>query len=172
MIDDTIPVKNKNRHVNNNIAKALEMEVIHEEIDPLSDVSLVQVHSHEIIGLENPDLPPMEDIDRKTIEGEKQLEIMISKGLNMIGNMFDEIDEIDPKYRNRHLEIMSILYGSTLEAVKTKLNFQLSNRKQRLTEAGFIKQGKPNGNTTNNFFGTREDILQFLSKDQKPQESK
>ena len=112
--------------------------------------------------LDNPDLPDMSDIETKTLEGEKQLEMLIEKGMGMFAELYDELPEIDPKYRNRHLEITALIMGNTLDAIKHKTEYQVKRKKQRMEEAGF---GKKDGDTkigTANFYGSREELFKMI----------
>lgn len=151
------------KRLNPNIAKALDME-LPDEAPVEESAPLVVVEPHEIITVDNPDLPDMTDLEVKNQEGEKQLEEIINKGHGMFSELYDELPEIEPKYRNRHLEITALIMGNTLDAVKTKLDHQNKRRKQRVDEAGFGKseQGGPRIGTAN-FFGSREDIMKMIN---------
>ena len=149
------------KRLNPNIAKALDMDMPDEQ--PVEESApLVTVEPHELVIPENPELPDLTDIEVKTLEGEKQLEQIITRGMGMFTELYDEIAGVDPKYRNRHLEVTALIMGNTLDAVKTKMDYQLKRKKQRLEEASF---GKPEGNTkigTANFYGSREELLDML----------
>ncbi|GAF76403.1 unnamed protein product, partial [marine sediment metagenome] len=105
----------------------------------------------------------MTDLEVKVVQGEKQLETIISKGMGMFTELYDELPTIDPKYRNRHLETTALIMGHTLDAVKHKTEHQLKRKKQRMEEAGF---GKPEGGAkigTANFYGSREEIMKMMN---------
>ena len=148
--------------LNPNIAKALDMELPEES--PVEDSApIVVVEPHEIVTIANPELPDMTDIETKVVQGEKQLEMLITKGMGMFTELYDELAAIDPKYRNRHLEVTALVMGNTLDAIKHKTDLQLKRKKQRMEEANF---GKKDGGTkigTANFFGSREEIMKVLN---------
>ena len=80
----------------------------------------------------------------------------------MFTELYDELPGVDPKYRNRHLEVTALVMGNTLDAVKTKMDYQLKRKKQRLEEASY---GKPDTSAkigTANFFGSREELMEML----------
>ena len=149
------------KRLNPNIAKALDMDMPDEQ--PVEESApLVTVEPHELVIPENEELPDLTDIEVKTLEGEKQLEQIITRGMGMFTELYDEIAGVDPKYRNRHLEVTALIMGNTLDAVKTKMDYQLKRKKQRLEEASF---GKPESSTkigTANFYGSREELLDLL----------
>lgn len=151
------------QRLNPNIAKALDMELPDEA--PIEDSApLVVVEPHEIITIDNPDLPDMTDLEVKNLQGEKQLEQLISKGMGMFTELYDELPSIDVKYRNRHLEVSALVMGHTLDAVKTKIDHNLKRKKQRMEEAGFGKKEEGDTNIgTANFFGSREEIMKVLN---------
>lgn len=152
------------KRLNPNIAKALDMDLPEEP--PVEDSApVISVEPHELITLDNPDLPDMADIETKALEGEKQLEVLIEKGTGMFCELYDELPEIDPKYRNRHLEITALIMGNTLDAIKHKTEFQLKRKKQRMEEAKFGAGDGGSGSTQiNNFYGSREDILKMIER--------
>lgn len=149
------------QRLNPNIAEALDMEL--PDNPPVEDSApLVVVEPHEIVRVDNPDLPDMSDIEVKNLEGEKQLETLIGQGMGMTQELYAELPEIEPKYRNRHLEITAMIMSETRGAIETKLAHQLKRKEQRLKEAGFGAQ-KDGGKVTQNFFGSREDIMKLIN---------
>lgn len=155
-----------NKKLNKNIADALDMR-LPEGVDADDYNSIVSVEPHELSKIDNPDLPDMTDTDMSIAEGEKQLEELISKGMTMINSLYEELPEIEPKFRNRHMEITSILYQGTLSAISTKLDTQMKKKKHRLEEANFRKNGSSKdgsgaSKTVNNFFGSREEIIRMM----------
>lgn len=149
------------KRLNPNIAKALDMELPEEP--PVEDSApLVVVEPHEIITLENPNLPDMSDIETKTLEGEKQLELLIERGMGMFSELYEELPEIDPKYRNRHLEITALIMGNTLDAIKHKTEYQIKRKKARLEEAGFGGAKESGGTQINHFYGSREEVMTMI----------
>ena len=148
--------------LNQNIAAALDMELPEE--DPVEDSApLVVVEPHEVVVVANEDLPDMSDIETKVIQGEKQLEQVINKGMGMFTELYEELKSVDPKYRNRHLETTALIMGHTLDAIKHKTGHQLKRKEQRMKEAQF--GGPEKGSTkigTANFFGSREDLMKMM----------
>jgi hypothetical protein len=150
------------QRLNPNIATALDMELPPEEPVEAS-APLVIVEPHEIVTVANDDLPDMSDLEVKTIQGEKQLEQVISAGMGMFKELYEELGGIDPKYRNRHLETTALIMGHTLDAIKHKTGHQMKRKKQRMEEASF---GVPDTGTkigTANFYGSREDLMKLMS---------
>ncbi len=155
--------------VNNNFADIMDMEPLDQGEDTMPQIT---VDAHEITVVENPDLPDMTDIDTKMCEGEKQLEVLIDKGICMTRELYDELPKIEPKYRNRHMEITSMVMGTALDAIKHKTELQLKKKEQRLKEKSY--GGKetaktPGGGsvTNNNFFGNREELMKFIKDSKK-----
>lgn len=162
------------RKINKNIAEALDMK-IPEDADSDEFQNLVHVEPHDLSKVDNPDLPDMTDTDIAIAEGEKQLEDLINKGMTMVNDLYEELPEIEPKFKNRHMEITSILYQGTLSAISTKLDTQMKKKKQRLEEANFkktggTKNGTGEAKTINQFFGSREEIIRMLDGDQEDSE--
>lgn len=140
---------------------------------------LIVVEPHEIVDVQNPDLPDMHDIYRKQLQGEKQLEEVINFALGYQQTLFDGLETVDPKYRSRQIEVANSTLGIALDAIKTKIKIQENQRKLRMEEAKFVRPAKgdnsPEGGgeestepgTNNFFFGTREDLLQQIRNIQK-----
>ena len=82
----------------------------------------------------------------------------------MFSELYEELPEIDPKYRNRHLEITALIMGNTLEAIKHKTEYQIKRKKARLEEAGFGGAKTDGGTQVNNFYGSREEVLDMIAK--------
>jgi hypothetical protein len=147
--------------LNSNIARALDMDMPDEP--PIEEsAALITVEPHELVMVDNEDLPDMSDIETKAIEGEKQLEQIIAKGQGMFAELYEELPNIDPKYRNRHLEITALIMGNTLDAVKTKMEYQLKRKKQRMEEAEFGTDKSNTSISTANFYGSREELIKFI----------
>lgn len=151
--------------LNKNIAEALDMQLPEEEDDESSSSNMVVVEPHELAltKVDNPDLPDMSDIERRLIEGEKELDEVIQTGMNMVRDLFSEMSAIDPKYRNRHMEVVSMIYGNTINALKQKTDLQVAKKKQRMDEANFRldKESGPK-NVTANFYGSQADLLRAI----------
>ena len=149
------------QRLNPNIANALGMDM--PDQDPIEDSApMVTVEPHEIITLDNPNLPDMSDIETKTLEGEKQLEMLIEKGMGMFTELYEELPAIDPKYRSRHLEITALIMGNTLDAIKHKTKFQIDRTKQRMDQASFSDSAKGTTIETANFYGSREEVMRMI----------
>jgi len=153
------------RKINKHIAEALEMNVP-EEIREDAKM-LVTVDPHELVALDNEDLPEMIDIEHRMLEGEKQLEMLISKGMNIVEEMQDSLVDIEPKYRNRQLEILSLIFGNLSDVVKFKIDIQLKKKKSRMDEAKFAgKDGKAPGQVHNHYYD-RNDVLNMMKEVEK-----
>ena len=150
------------QRLNPNIAKALDMD-LPDEITVEESAPVVVVEPHEIVMVANEDLPDMTDLEVKVVQGEKQLEQIITKGMGMFTELYDELPGIDPKYRNRHLETTALVMGHTLDAIKHKTGHQLKRKKQRMEEAEFGKDASNTNIGTANFYGSREDLLKFMN---------
>ncbi len=151
------------QRLNPNIAIALDMELPDEA--PIEDSApMVVVEPHEIITVANSDLPDMSDIETRNVQGEKQLEQIISKGMGMFTELYDELKGVDPKYRNRHLETTALIMGHTLDAIKHKTGHQLKRKTQRMEEAGFGKPDKGTKIGTANFYGSREELMKVINE--------
>jgi len=148
--------------INKKMAAILGMDVPDDEV---LVQEIVPVEPHELIMVDNPDLPPMYDIDRKLLQAEKQLEEVIQFTLGYQKTLFSEVASVDPKYRSRYVEVANGTLGIALDAIKVKIKTQENHRKQRLEEAEFISprtNKKAGEGVTNNFFvGTREELIEF-----------
>ena len=125
---------------------------------------MITVEPHEIVLVDNPNLPPLHDIERRQLQAEKQLEEVIAFSLGYQRTMFSEVSTIEPKYRSRYIEVANGTLSLALEAIRTKLKTQDDRRKRRLEEAEFQGGGgQGSGTGTNNFFfGSREDLITIL----------
>lgn len=152
---------------NKNIANALDMDI--PEQDDVSDSApSVIVEPHEIIRVDNTNLPDMSDIEYRLVEGEKQLDEFIGKGMGMFQELYDGSTEISPDKRNRHLEVSAMFMSTTLDAIKHKTDLQLKKKKQRMAEKDF--GAGDNQQTINaNFFGSREEIMKMYQEAKKGQ---
>ena len=163
------------QRLNPNIADALDMEPP-EQPPEATDTQLVKVEPHEIIRVANEELPEMADLETSILEAEKQREELITKGMSMVAELYDELPQIDPKYRNRQLDIIALLMGETRTAVEHKSNHNLKRKEHRMKEEAFGKNNK--GNTkigTANFYGSREELMKAvdqLENEESPSESK
>lgn len=156
------------QRLNKRIAEALEMELPDEE--PVENSApMITVEPHEIICVDNPDLPDLSDIEYRLVEGEKQLDDFIGKGMGMFKELYDGSTEVSPDKRNRHLEVATMVMSNTLDAIKHKNELQLKKKQQRMKEKEFNGGSKPQ-NVTANFFGSREEILKMF-KEAKKQEA-
>ena len=153
--------------VNPKIQRALGMEVPEPE-QPPSKLSLpVVVEPHEMPPLvDNPSLPDMTDIDRNLVEGEKQLEEMIQTGMGIVDRLYnEELPQSAPQFRRGVIEQIQMTYTAALNGIIHKTKLQLDKKKARLAEAGFARKEKAasgQGNVTNLFVGTREQVLEAL----------
>ena len=146
--------------LNKVIADTLDMDIPEDGETKLP--STVSVEPHEIMILENPNLPDMQDIDHRLLEGEKELDLVIKKTLAVADDMYEDAPNIDPRNRNRFMEIAAQFYGQSLDAIKHKTDLQLKKKQTRLKEAGFegVKDSAAGGNVNNFVFsGDREDFL-------------
>jgi len=145
--------------INKKMAAILGMDVPDDEV---LVQEIVPVEPHELIMVDNPDLPPMYDIDRKLLQAEKQLEEVIQFTLGYQKTLFSEVASVDPKYRSRYVEVANGTLGIALDAIKVKIKTQENHRKQRLEEAEFISprtNKKAGEGVTNNFFVGRVDRI-------------
>jgi hypothetical protein len=154
-----------NPKINANIAKKLGMIVPDTNDDGIT-TNLVSVEPHEINPVGNEDLPDMTDQEHALVEGQKQLELLINKGMIMMNEQYEETTNIEPKFRNRHIEMVTVILAATLDAVKHKTDLQVRVKDQRLKEQAFVKsKGTAGKMTTNyNFFGSREELRKLMDK--------
>ena len=144
-----------------------------EEAEEVSSISLPEpIHPGELVLVDNPNLPEMEDIETTLVEGERQAEALIKIGFDMIKSLTEENPQIAPNYRNSHLERLIMAYQTTADMVKFKTELQLKKKKSRLDEAKFVGRGSVSkdgeddnkGSTTvinNNFF--QKDLIKMIS---------
>lgn len=148
--------------INRKISEALDMELPPEEV---KETLPVTVEAHELSPIENSQLPDMTDVDRRMIEGEKQLEDIIHKGLSMMDQHYEAVGEVEPRYRNRHMEIAATLMSSLVDAIKHKTDLQIKKKEQRMKEADFTTGNKSSPKTINaTFIGSREDLRRILDE--------
>lgn len=159
---------------NTKIAESLGIALPEENVNPLK--LPVVVEPSEIVRVDNPSLPDMSDIDKRMLEGEKQLETIITVSLDAVAEAQEIIPQMEPKLRGRFVEAANVSLGLALEAVRTKIATQKDKKEMRLKEAEFEgKKGKggsgPTGNTTNNiiFTGSQPEMLDYIMN--KPKES-
>lgn len=146
--------------LNKNIANALDMEIPDEESVEHS-APLISIEPHEIIRVDNSELPDLTDIEYRLIEGEKQLDDFIGHGMGMFKELYKDSTDVSPDKRNRHLEVATMVMSTTLDAIKHKTDLQLKKKKQRMDEKAY-NGGSTSPQTVNaNFFGSREDIMKM-----------
>jgi hypothetical protein len=149
--------------VNRKIAKILGTDIPPDDT-PVGE--LVVVEPHELIGVENSDLPPLHDIHRKQLQADKQLEEVIAAALGYQKTLFESVDSVEPKYKSRYVEVANGTMGLALEAIKVKFKAQEIRMKQRLAEAGFQRPTteKPDtpGTVNNFFYGSREELISAM----------
>jgi len=151
------------QRVNPNFAGLLGMDAPPTSEEEEQEHPLVTVDAHEITVVDNPNLPDMSDIDEKMLEGEKQLEILIDRGLRMTRELYSDLSTIEPKYRNRHMEVTSMIMATALDAIRHKTELQLKKKEQRLKEKSF--GGKPDSDSpkdSDTGFKTREELMEFI----------
>jgi hypothetical protein len=153
--------------INTMIQKALGVDVA-EEQQPEPTVLPVLVEPHEMpVPVDNGDLPNMADIERRQVEGEKQLEELITMGKAILDDFYkDELPNADPKMKRGIMEQIQMMFANTLAAVKHKNDLQLEKKKSRLADAAFTKKGAAQGGAqvTNNFFGTQEQMRDAIKQ--------
>lgn len=118
------------------------------------------IHPGEVVKVDNPELPTMEDIEINLIESERQIDHLIQMGFGMIEDLKADHDSIAPNYRNAHLERLITVFQSTADIVKYKADLQLNKKKARLNEAKFLR---PAGKKTEAVEGTS--VVQFNFND-------
>ena len=155
--------------INKQIAGILGMDIPEEVVMD----EIISIEPHEIVRVENNDLPPMQDIERKILQGEKELQEVIDASLGYQRQLFDEVSTIEPKYRSRYVEVANGTMHIALDAIKVKLKTQDEKKKQRLKEAEFKRpQNASDGETTNNFFfGSREELISAMRDDDSDKET-
>ncbi len=154
--------------INPKIAEALGMDVPEEVKE---DHALVNVAPHELPEpVANEEAPDMTDIERTTLEGEKQLEKIIAHGLNSYAEMEKNRNSVDPRFEARFNETGTERLRVALDAVKIKLDNQNKKKELRLKEAGFQAPGQ-NITQQNNFFvGSREELRKMIQTGGQPSE--
>lgn len=155
--------------MNKKIAESLGMEIPDDDTDDnLEEIkALTAVKPHEIVIVDNPDLPSLSDIEQKLAEGEKQLEEVIVNGLAQMKKMFDNAETASPDKVARYLEVAQMMMAQTLSAITHKNKLQLDKKKARLSEHSYKPDNKASGggHTTNNLFiGSREEAMEMLKK--------
>jgi len=153
--------------INSKIANALDMDI--PEVEESSG-DIVIVEPHELVKVDNDQLPAMDDIDMSMATAEKQLDLVIQDGMDSLNEQSKETINIEPKYRNRHLEVVSLTRRDVFDAIKQKMEFQLKKRKQRMTEQEYGTGHKTTGNSEKAevfFSGSREDIMAMYMNKQK-----
>lgn len=116
----------------------------------------------DIVLVDNPNLPEMEDIETNMVEGERQLETLIQNGFEMFRQMSEENSSIQPNYRNSHLEKLIMIFQATADVVKYKTELQLKKKKARLDDAKF--PGRPTGSQTETIAGPGQVTNIFMSQ--------
>lgn len=160
--------------MNKKIAESLGMEIPDDDpnADRLEEVkALTAVKPHEVVIVDNPDLPALSDIEQKLAEGEKQLEEVIVNGLAQMKKMFDNAEDASPDKVARYLEVAQMMMAQTLSAITHKNKLQLDKKKARLAEHSYKPENKASngggGNVTNNLFvGSREEALALIESGQ------
>lgn len=147
--------------INKKMANILGMDIPEEP----TTGEVIVVEPHEVVRTENPDLPAMHDIDRKTLQAEKELQEIIDATLGYQRALFDEVGTVEPKYRSRYIEVANGTTALALDAIKTKIKSQEEKKKLRMKEAEFQRPtGQDSGQTTNNFFfGSREEVMAMIN---------
>ena len=154
--------------INRKIADALGMDVPEEE--EVVESLPVTVEPAELPIPENPELPDMVDIDRRTLEAEAELQSVIDMTMDQARCLQDGMEEIDPRFKNRYVENTNGTLQVALDAIKTKADIQMKKRENRLKEANFKlesrnqKGGQANSTTNNIFVGSREDLMKLFHK--------
>jgi len=157
--------------VHTKVAEALGM-AIPEEDQPTDILSqnLVVVEPHEIVSVDNPELPDLTDVEKTRVEALKQLEELIVRGMVAVKDAFADVPDTEPKYRGRMLEVVSGLFGQVGDLVKFKNELALKTKKSRMEEMNFSKKksgGGAEGGTaksvTNFFVGNREELLKMYA---------
>lgn len=161
--------------LNKKICETLDLEIPVEDAE-CSDVLIVDVEPHEVqlLSVDNPDLPGMDDINHRLLEGEKELDEVINMTLSNAKVIYEELPDIEPKFRSRNQEAWNVTMGLALDAIKHKTDLQNRKKEVRMKEADFKKSGSgtgKNGEPTNNFFfGDRETLRRMF--DETPEGSK
>lgn len=152
--------------INTNIAKKLGMLVPDTSDDDSTPANLVTVDPHEIRPVKNEDLPDMTDEELALKEGQKQLELIINKSMKIVNEQYSETQNIEPKFRNRHIEMIATVLATCLDGVKHKTELQIKSKQQKLKEQSYSKESASKGKlTTNyNFYGSREELRKLMAK--------
>ena len=152
--------------LNKKICETLDLEIPVEDAE-CTDVLIVDVEPHEVklLSVDNPDLPGMDDINHRLLEGEKELDEVIHMTLGNAKVLYEELPDIEPKYRSRNQEAWNVTMGLALDAIKHKTDLQNRKKEVRMKETDFKKAGaskKGEAPTNNFFFGDRETLINML----------
>ena len=110
--------ENDNFIPNKQILKSLDVEYHYDSLDEIdSEEDTIDEDDLPPV-IDNTDLPDMDDLDYKTVEAEKQLEEIISMGLSLSKNSIDVLNEVEPRFKGRHMEVISNIMSTTFNAVK------------------------------------------------------
>lgn len=149
--------------INPKIATILGMEIPEEVAD---NNEVIVVEPHEIVSIDNKSLPPMHDLERKALQAEKELQMIIDSALGYQKELFEEATSVEPRLRNRYIEVANGTMNTALDAIKAKMKSIEDRRKGRLKEAEFTRPNESSNGSTNNFFiGSREELLSIMNDD-------
>ena len=122
-------------------------EVIENTSHPLEEFFGIEPNSTEVVKYEhNTELVDHEEYDEKDNEIESGLQEIADKALSGYENLQSTVEDIDPKYAARTLEVANQLLSTALNAIKEKAAIKGNKDKLKIAKQKVDSSG--NGNTT------------------------
>ena len=146
------------------------------EEDQITSQDLVVVSPHEVVQVQNVELPDTYQEEKRLVEAEKQIDEVIGLGMDMLTTGKDDIPGLEPKFRSRHIEVMATIYGNVVGAIKLKEEVSFKKIKLKMEQQNFSSKktgrtdvdpqpGAPKSITNNVFFSGDRETLKKLAEE-------
>lgn len=145
--------------IHQKVADALGMDMPDDDID---DTNLIPVPAlTEINGIDNPDLPNVDQELVRLEHGQRQGEVLLERGLVAVQGLLEEIALTPPMYKGRVVESAAELFKAVADLSRHKIDSQVKIAELKLKMAAFSRNRPigPQSITGNTIIFNREELI-------------
>lgn len=160
--------------IHKKVADLLGMKIPDEEDmeDDEQELIVAMPETTELVPVDNPDLPCVDDEMRRLEHTNRQTEYLIELVLPAVEDALIQVGSLPPIYKARAIEVNAKLLEAATKLLDLRASMQLKEADMKLKMAAFVRN-KSDGTkvTGNTFVFNREDLIKAYKKvdpDKKP----
>lgn len=158
--------------IHRRVAEVLGMAV-DEEDPPFMQDADIDIEEPAIIalpevvaGVENPELPVLQEELIRIEHGQRQTEVLLERGLTAVQKALAELPLITPQYKPRAMEAAAELFKAVADLSKFKVEVQIKLTELKMKQASFVRSKSPTNplGSGNTFVINREELIRAYQK--------